>query len=88
MIIDLLTKNDLEEFRKSILQEIVALLKEKMPETKQWMKSSEVQKLLKVSAGKLQSLRINGTLKASKIGGTNYYKYDEILKMLENNRRD
>jgi hypothetical protein len=48
----------------------------------QWLKSSEVRKLLKISPGTLQNLRINGTLNYKRIGGIIFYKYDDIQKML------
>lgn len=45
-------------------------------------KSYEVRKLLNISAGTLQNLRINGTLAYTKIGGLMYYKYSDIEKVL------
>jgi hypothetical protein len=46
----------------------------KQEQPTQWLKSSEVRKLLKISSGTLQNLRINGTLNFYKIGGILYYK--------------
>jgi hypothetical protein len=51
-------------------------------EPKQWLKSAEVRQLLKISPGTLQNLRVNGTLRYSKVGSIIYYKYDDILKIL------
>lgn len=84
----LLTVGDLEIFRVQLLNEIKSLFKEAgSTPAKKWLKSSEVKKLLGISTGTLQNLRINGTLSYSKIGGTAYYDYDEIAKLLRNNEQ-
>lgn len=79
----LITKKDLLNFSNLLFEAIkdVANVKTEIP---QWLKSSEVRKLLKISPGTLQNLRINGTLSYKRIGGIIYYKYDDIKKMLEN----
>lgn len=84
----LLTVGDLEIFRTELIQEISDLLKNAIGSpAKKWLKSSEVKKLLGISTGTLQNLRINGTLSHSKIGGTAYYDYEEIAKLLKNNEQ-
>jgi hypothetical protein len=84
----LLTVGDLEIFKESLLQEIKSLLANaNTGPAKKWLKSSEVKKLLGISTGTLQNLRINGTLSHSKIGGTAYYDYDEIAKLLKGNEQ-
>lgn len=84
----LLTVGDLEIFRTELIQEISDLLKNAIGSpAKKWLKSTEVKKLLGISTGTLQNLRINGTLSYSKIGGTAYYDYDEIAKLLKNNEQ-
>ncbi len=50
---------------------------------KEWLRSSEVRKLLGISHGTLQNLRIKNILPHRKIGGLMYYKYQDILKLLE-----
>ncbi|WP_370362918.1 hypothetical protein [Mucilaginibacter flavidus] len=42
--------------------------------------------MLKISPGTLQNLRVNGTRTFTKIGGIMYYKYEDILKMMEGNK--
>lgn len=76
------TKKDLLNFGNLLLNEFKAL-SDKTEQPAQWLKSSEVRKLLKISPGTLQTLRINGTLKYNRVGGTIYYKYDDIKRMLE-----
>lgn len=85
MAIEILTKNDLVEFRQFLLQDIKEIFKTKSLQQKQWLKSSEVRKLLNISAGTLQTLRINRTISYTKIGGIIYYGHQDILKVLESN---
>lgn len=54
--------------------------------TKKWIKSPEVRELLDISPGTLQTLRINGTLPYTKMGGTLYYDYQEIIQVLQKNK--
>ncbi len=77
----LITKKDLLNFSTLLFEAVKEGLNSKA-ETPQWLKSSEVRKLLKISPGTLQNLRINGTLQYNRIGGIIYYKYDDISKML------
>jgi hypothetical protein len=86
MAIETLTKADLHEFRKSLLEDIREILKDTNEQSKKWLKSTEVRKLLNISPGTLQNLRINGTLSYTKIGGIIYYENQDIDKVLENNK--
>lgn len=82
----LLTIGDLEDFRKALFDEIKNLLKETSgQQTKKWLRSSEVRKMLGVSPGTLQNLRINRMLTFSKVGGIVFYRYDDIVSLLERN---
>lgn len=85
MKIEILTKDDLQEFKNDLLSEIRDLLKTQ-PAQKKWLKSNEVKEILGCSDGTLQNLRINGTLEYSRVGGTVYYPYDAVLKLLESNK--
>jgi len=80
---DLITRADLEELRLQLLTDIRELLAD-VPKTncRPWLKGAEVRKLLGISAGTLQNLRISGQLRSSKIGGIHYYKYDDIKTMM------
>jgi hypothetical protein len=83
MSLQVLTTNDLQEFKIELLEEIRNILTEqKSVASKKWLKSIEVRKLLNISPGTLQTLRINGTLPFTKIGGTNYYNFTDIEKLL------
>ncbi len=83
MKIDIATKEDLQVFKTELLEEIKKLLsdpKSKQQETgKKWLKSHQVQRLLGISPGTLQNLRINGTMPYTKIGGIILYNPDEIV---------
>lgn len=76
-----ITKRDLLNFTNLLIEEIQGTIVE-TESTPQWLKSSEVRKLLKISPGTLQNLRINGTLSYNRIGGIIYYNYGEIQKIL------
>nr|WP_315211410.1 helix-turn-helix domain-containing protein [uncultured Flavobacterium sp.] len=86
MAIETLTKADLHEFRKSLLEDIRGILKDTNEQSKKCLKSTEVRKLLKISRGTLQTLRINGTLSYTKIGGIIYYDHTVIEKLLNGNK--
>lgn len=82
----IITSDDLREFKLELLDEIRVIIREqKSNTTKQWLKSVEVRKLLNISPGTLQTLRINGTLPYTKIGGTNYYNSTDIETLLSQN---
>jgi len=83
----IITTEDLYQFKLELIDEIKQLLQEKNGSpAKKWLKSTEVMKLLGISPGTLQNMRINGTMPYTKVGGILYYDYHEIMGVLENNR--
>lgn len=83
----IITTEDLMEFKMELLEGIKQLLNNQNGQpTKKWLKSPEVRKLLGISPGTLQNLRINGTLPYTKVGGVLYYDYHEIMQVMEKNR--
>jgi hypothetical protein len=80
----LLTVDDLNDFKRQLLFEIKSLLKEfaGLP-AKKWLKSKDVIKLLGISPGTLQTLRDNGTIPYAKVGGIIIYDSSCIQKILE-----
>jgi hypothetical protein len=84
MPVELLTKEDLYHFRSELIKEIRELL-QKNQQSKKWLKTDEVKKLLKISPGTLQTLRINGTLQFSRIGNIIYYDAEHIETVLKKN---
>ena len=85
MSAEIITREDLEQFRIRLLTDIKGVISEaKTNSPKGWLKSSEVRSYLKIGTSKLQSLRITGKLVSSKIGGVHYYKLEDIERMLNN----
>jgi hypothetical protein len=83
----LVTIGDLAYFKTSIVEEIRMMLKEHSSKSQaQWIKSKDVRKILSISHGTLQNLRINGILPFIKLGGTILYKYEDIVNRLEKER--
>lgn len=83
----IITTDDLRDFKMEMISEIKNLLENSTTvKTKKYLKSSELMELLKVSPGTLQTLRVNGTLPYSKVGGIIFYEYDEILQVIEQNK--
>jgi len=85
MSVEVITKEDLQAFRLQLINDIKELFLPKLNRTKDWLRSSEVRKLLNISPGTLQSFRLNGTIKSSKIGGIHFYRYSDIEKLLNKN---
>ena len=86
MAVQIITIEDLNEFRNLLLNDLKEIINSKPQQTKQWLKSNEVRKLLNISPGTLQNLRINGTLSYTKIGGIMYYNHADIDKLLNGNK--
>jgi len=85
MAIELVTKEDLQVLRLQLVNDIKQMLEgtSKPVEQNAWLKTDEVMKLLKVSSSTLQTYRLNGTVKYTKIGGTLYYDYQHIQNLLQ-----
>jgi len=75
--------SDLEKLKTALVADIAKLLKSDslQPENK-WLKSKEVRKLLNISPGTLQSLRIKGVLPFTKIGGIMYYSSEDVNNIM------
>jgi hypothetical protein len=87
MATEIITIDDLREFKIGLLEEIKRLIKEHNGQpSRKWLKSYEVRKILSISPGTLQNLRINGTLPYTKIGGVIYYDYADIQEMLQSRK--
>lgn len=100
MAANIVTIEDLQQFKIELLDDFKNLLtgelksleqnKEntKTPETKRLLKSHQVERMLSISPGTLQNLRINGTIPFSKIGGTIFYDYEDIMQVLKSYKRN
>src|SRR3989337_2588571 len=85
MTYEIITQEDLQKFRLQLLEDLSRLLSGAVQpqSTKEWLRSSEVRKMLGISHGTLQNLRIKNILPHRKVGGLMYYKYQDILRLLE-----
>ena len=81
---EIITLQDLHAFRVQLLNDLRELLANQSETNpgKEWLRSPEVKKLLKISYSTLQNLRINGTLPYKKVGGIIYYKTSDIDNLL------
>lgn len=85
MEIDIVTREDLRQFKREMLEEFKQIIgnREKDNLDMEWLKSAEVRRLLGISPGTLQNLRVNGMLPYRKVGGSMYYRREDIRKMME-----
>lgn len=89
MAMTIITLEDLQNFKQELLAEIQKLLSQRQATpTHKWLKSHEVRRLLTLSPGTLQNLRVNGTLPFTKIGGVIFYDYDDIQKMIQQHKQN
>ena len=83
----LITSDDLEQFRKKLVDELLSALKHQsglVP--KKWMKSHEVRRLLKISPGTLQTLKSSGVIPYTKMGRVHFYDHEDIQKVLDSGK--
>ena len=87
MATEIVTIEDLQNMKDELIEEFKKLLKGHSGQpTKKWLKSWEVRKLLGISPGTLQNLRVNGTLPYTKIGGIIFYDHNDIQTMFQQNQ--
>jgi hypothetical protein len=86
----LITIEDLEVFKADLLSEIRKLLQPGTTQSgrKEWLRSSEVRKMLGISPGTLQNLRVTGKLPFTKIGAITFYRSEDISKLLASNSQN
>jgi hypothetical protein len=89
MATNIITLEDLHYFKQELLIEIEKIVSQKQTtSTRKWLKSHQVMRLLALSPGTLAHLRVNGTLPYTKIGGVIFYDYEDLQKMLDENKRN
>ena len=83
----LITLEDLQQFQKEFFDKLDTSLKALQHITpKKWMKTHEVRRMLKISPGTLQTLKTNGTIPFTKMGGIIFFDYDDIQKILTDSK--
>jgi hypothetical protein len=88
MNLEILSREDFISLKQELLQEIRQLINPTPLLQKEWLKSADVMKMLNCSPGTLQNLRINGTLPFTKMGGTIYYAYADVISVLNSNKKN
>lgn len=93
MSISVVTKEDLHELKEYISESVTSILKEHFSNTVKepdlvLLKSHQVQRMLGISPGTLQNMRVNGTLPFSKVGGVIFYDKQDILNIIEDNKQN
>ena len=87
MEVSIITREDLIEFKEELLTELRGIIspfnKPVNENGKQWLKTWEVKKMLGISPGTLQALRLNGSIAYSKVGGLIFYSYEDIIKLMK-----
>ena len=87
MDVHLITKEDLDDFRGKLLQELKDFFSGRTEDPKKYLKSYQVKNLLKISSGTLHTLRSNGTVKFTRIGHIFYYNYADIMQLMDGNAK-
>ena len=87
MSVEILTKADLHQFKTELFEEIKKILSGHSNQQRKWLKTYEVRQMLDLSAGTLQTLRQNGSVSFSKVGGLIFYSYDDVMKLMEKNKK-
>ena len=84
----LVTLDDLEKFRVKLMMDIKMMLEGNLGKTpKRWLKSYEVRQMLKISTGTLHTLRSNGKIPFTRVGGLIFYDATEIDRVLQDQKR-
>jgi len=88
----ILTTDDLREFKLELLKEFKNLLQQVNQKPldsnhRKFLKSSEVAALLDISLNTLYQLRINRQLPFTKVGGTIFFESSDIEAMMVKNKR-
>lgn len=82
-----ITKEDLWQFAAEIIREVKKM---SLPTTSQaasigdeWLKSKAVRKILDISPGTLQNIRVTGKIRFKKVLGSYYYSKSDIQKLFK-----
>ncbi|MFD2602949.1 DNA-binding protein [Flavobacterium suzhouense] len=85
-----ITKEDLHEFGTMLLHNLHKAMKNSVAEQKkedqpEWLKSKTVRKLMDMSPGSIQNLRITGRVRFKKVMGSYYYNRSDLLALFSTN---
>jgi hypothetical protein len=93
MEISIVTQEDLQELKDSILSSLESLKEELVTQSPLspepvLLKSHQVQRMLGISPGTLQNMRVNGIMPFSKVGGVIFYDKEDILNIIDDNKQN
>ena len=86
----ILTTDDLREVKTKLFDENRALISKSQTPTvhqKKFLKSSDVTDLLGISANTLYQMRVNRQLPFTKVNGTIFFDWDDIMAMMAKNKK-
>ena len=86
--VKVITKQIFNELKDGLLVEIKKELSKQQIYKKQFLRNSELQKVLSISSSGLQNLRSSGELPFTKLKGIIYYDIKEINKLMKKNKID
>jgi len=79
------SKADLERLTADLKSFIGEAVKQQAVSEQRWLRNADMKRLFGLSASGLQNLRASGKLPFTKIGGTIFYDFIEVGKMLKRN---
>lgn len=83
---EIVTKDDLRQFGLVLLDKIRVVIQENafeqtdLPQP-EWLKSKSVRKMLDISAGSVQNLRMTQKVRFKKVLGSYYYSREDLEKL-------
>lgn len=88
MPLNILTTEDLNEFKMELFEEIHQLFAIETTKKRpgNWIKSSQVMRILRISHGTLQNLRNSKIIPYYPVGGIIFYDLEEINQILVDSR--
>ena len=86
MSVEILTKEDLNNFKVELVNLITEIISKGQLQKKEILSNEDVKDLLGISIGTLRKYRITGKISYTKIDGILYYKYEDVIKLIESNK--
>ena len=83
---EIITKEDLRQFGLQLSDKMRIIVQETTPAQTElvqpeWLKSKAVKKLLDISAGSVQNLRVTQKVRFKKVLGSYYYNKEDLQKL-------
>ncbi|GEM_PF-2142269 len=88
---DLVTKNDLDELKRNIVDAIEHKLQDISKDSgfeKRWLRTQELADYLSISTTQVHCLKAQGVFSCKKVGGTNFYDKEEVDAYIKSQGRD